>query len=74
MNGRVRGALASLSGRGIAQCHGFVRRVFDAIRQAHDRKAAREVERHLGLSGQKLTDEIERKMMERFTRNQNFQP
>ena len=51
-----------------------VRRIFDAIRRAHERKAAREVERHLGLSGQKLTDEMERKMMERLTRNQNFRP
>jgi hypothetical protein len=48
--------------------------MFEAIRRAHDRKAAREVERHLGLSGQKLTDEMERKMMERLTRNQNFRP
>ena len=72
MSGRVRGALASLSARGVARCRGLVRRIFDAIRQAHDRKAEREAERLLGLSGQKLTDEMERKMMERLTRNQNF--
>ena len=74
MSGRVRGALASLSARGVAGCQDFVRRIFDAIRQAHDREAAREAERLLEISGQKLTDEMERKMMERLTRNQNFQP
>jgi hypothetical protein len=74
MNGRIRGALASLSGRGVAQCRGFVRRIFGALRQAHDREAAREAERLLGVSGQKFTDETERKMMERLTRNQNFRP
>jgi hypothetical protein len=44
------------------------------MRHAHNRKAAREAERYLGLSGEKLTDEMERKMMERLTRNQNFRP
>jgi DNA-binding FadR family transcriptional regulator len=74
MSGMVRDGPASSSACGVARCHGFVRRIFDAIRRAHERKAAREVERHLGLSGQKLTDEMERKMMERLTRNQNFRP
>ena len=74
MSGRVRGALTSLCGRGVARCRGFVRRIFEAIRHARDREAAREAERHLGLSGQKLTDEMERNMMEHLTRNQNFQP
>jgi hypothetical protein len=73
MSGMVRGALASLSARGVARCHGFLRRIFGAIQHAHDRKAAREAERYLGLSGQKLTDEMERKMMQRLTRNRNFQ-
>jgi len=70
----VRGGVASLSTRGFARCLGFLRRMFIAIQNAHDRKAAREVERYLGLSGEKLTDEMERKMMERLTRNRNFQP
>jgi Cdc6-like AAA superfamily ATPase len=74
MSGMVRDDPASWSACGVARCRGFVRRIFDAIRHAHERKAAREAERHLGLSGQKLTDEMERKMMERVTRNQNFQP
>jgi hypothetical protein len=69
------GGLSSVSARGVARCRGFARRVFSAIqRGARDRKAAREDERYLGLSGEKLTDEMERKMMERLTRNQNFQP
>ena len=70
----VRNGPASWSACGVARCHGFVRRIFDAIQHAHKRKAAREVERYLGLSGEKLTDEMERKMMERLTRNRNFQP
>ncbi len=74
MSGMVRDGPASWSSCSVARCHGFVRRIFDAIRRAHERKAAREVERHLGLSGQKLTDEMERKMIERLTRNQNFRP
>jgi hypothetical protein len=74
MSERVSGALASWSAHGIARCLAFVRCAFEAIRQAHDRKAAREAERLLKLSGQKFTDETERKMMEHLTRNQNFRP
>jgi hypothetical protein len=73
MSGRVRDTLAILSARGVARCQDFVRRIFHALRHAHDRKAAREAERLLGISGQKLTDEVERKMMEDLTRNHNFQ-
>lgn len=72
MSGMVCDGPARGSSCGVARWDGFVRRTFDAIRRAHERKAAREIERHLGLSGQKLTDEMERKMMERLTRNQNF--
>ena len=74
MSGMVRYGPRSWPACGVARCHGFLRRIFDAVRRAHDRKAAREVERHLGFSGRKLTDEMERKMMERLTRNQNFRP
>jgi hypothetical protein len=74
MSGRVRGALARLSARGVARCRDSVRRIFDALRPAHDREAAQEAERLLEISGQKFTDETERKMMERLTRNQNFRP
>ena len=74
MGGTVHDGPGSWSTCGAARCHGFVRRIFDAIRRAHERKAAREIERLLGFSGQKLTDEMERKMMERLTRNQNFRP
>jgi hypothetical protein len=42
------------------------------MRGAHDREAAQEIESLLGISGQKFTDELERKMMERLTRNRNF--
>ena len=64
--------LARWPARGVARCHGFARRIFDAIRQAHERKAAREAERYLGLSEEKLTDDMERQMMERLTRDRNF--
>ena len=74
MSGMVRDGPARWSVCGVARCRGFLGRMFEAIRRAHDLKAVREVERHLGLSGQKLTDEMERKMMERLTRNQNFRP
>jgi hypothetical protein len=74
MSGRIRGALARLTARGVARCRGFVRRSFNALRQPHDHEAAREAERLLDISGQKFTDEMERKMMERLTRNQNFRP
>ena len=74
MSGMVREGPASWSACSVARRHGIVRRIFEAIRHAHERKAAREIERHLGFSGQKLTDEMERKMMERLTRNQNFRP
>lgn len=74
MSATGRGGLANLLARGVARCLGFARRLFDAIQQARARKAAREVECYLGLSGEKLTDEMERKMMERITRNRNFQP
>jgi hypothetical protein len=70
----VRDDPATWSASGVARCHGLWRRIFDAIWRARERKAAREVERHFGLSGQKLTDEIERRMMESLTRNQNFRP
>jgi hypothetical protein len=61
-----------LSARFVAGCQTFVRRIFDALQQPQDREAAREAERLLEISGQKFTDETERKMMERLTRNQNF--
>jgi hypothetical protein len=67
----VRGAAASLA-RGLIRCRDLVRRIFGAMRRAHDREAAQEIESLLGISGQKFTDELERKMMERLTRNRNF--
>jgi hypothetical protein len=73
MSRRVRDALAVLSACGVARCRDFIRRIL-ALRQAHDREAVREAERLLEISGQKFTDEMERKMMERLTRNQNFRP
>jgi len=74
VSGRIRGVLASLSARGVAGCLSFVRRTFDPFWQPPDREAVREAERLLEMSGQKLTDETERKMMERITRNQSFKP
>jgi hypothetical protein len=63
-----------LAAPGAARCRGLAHRLFDAIRQACQRQAAEEAERCLGLSGEKLTDEMERKMMERLMRNRSFRP
>lgn len=63
---------AHLDSVGSVPRHGIVRRIFHAIVDAHERKANREVERYLGLSGGKLTDELERRLTERLTQNRNF--
>lgn len=51
-----------------------MRRLLDAVRRPRDRAAARLAEQDLGISDEKLTDEMERKMMEQLTRNRSFRP
>lgn len=65
---------ASLASRGVAGCRGLVRRIFNAVQCRRSRKAEREAAQSLGVSGEKLTDEMERRMMEDLTRNRSFRP
>jgi hypothetical protein len=74
MGGKVHGGLESCSGPGVVRSASFVRRLLDAVQRARGRTAAREAERDLETSGEKLTDEMERKMMEQLTRNRSFRP
>jgi len=61
--------VASLRAAGAARVVDFLRGVVAAaIRRVRDRKAARAAKRDLYLSGQKLTDEMERKMIAQHTR------
>jgi alkylation response protein AidB-like acyl-CoA dehydrogenase len=65
--------VASLRAAGAARLVGFLRGVVRAaLRHARDRRAARAAERDLYLSDQKLTDEMERKMIAHLTRNRGF--
>jgi hypothetical protein len=73
MSKRERVTVARLLARSLVRSWGFVRPIFDAIRQAKDREAAQEAESLLESSGTKFTDDMERKMLERVTRNRNFQ-
>jgi hypothetical protein len=66
---------AGLRAAGAARFTEFLRGVAGAsIRYVRDRRAARAAKRDLYLSGQKLTDEMERKMIAQFTRNYSFRP
>jgi len=57
---------------------GILRRIFDAIAASQQRRAEREIAHFLGThpdqDGGRLTDEMERKLMEHFTRNCSFRP
>ena len=51
---------------------GSFRRLFRRYMQWRQRRADQEIAIHLGLSGGRLTDEIERRMIERLTRGGGF--
>jgi hypothetical protein len=53
---------------------GLLRRVFDAVTQSRQRHVNEDIARYLQQSGGRLTDEIEREMMQQLTRNWNFRP
>lgn len=73
MNRPLQVGVANLSAPGVARCLGFMRGLFrTAVRYARDRRAARQADRDLRYSGRKLTDEMERQMTERFSRNRSF--
>jgi hypothetical protein len=67
-------AHSSVWGRAMARSRNLLRRFFRGSREIHDREAMQEAESLLEKSGQKFTDETEREMMERFTRNRSFRP
>jgi hypothetical protein len=53
---------------------GLLRRVFDAVTRSRQRHVNEDIARYLHQSGGRLTDEIEREMMQQLTRNWNFRP
>jgi hypothetical protein len=53
---------------------GLLRRVFDAVTRSRQRHVDEDIARYLHQSGGRLTDEIEREMMQQLTRNRNFRP
>jgi hypothetical protein len=53
---------------------GLLRRVFDAVTRSRQRHVNEDIARYLQQSGGRLTDEIEREMMQQLTRNWNFRP
>jgi hypothetical protein len=46
---------------------GILRRVFDAMFETRQRKAERDIAAYLARSGGKLTDSIERELMDRYS-------
>ena len=53
---------------------GLLRRVYEAATRSHQRHVNEDIARYLHQSGGRLTDEIEREMMQQLTRNWNFRP
>jgi hypothetical protein len=53
---------------------GLLRRVYDAVTRSRQRHVNEDIARYLHQSGGRLTDEIEREMMQQLTRNWNFRP
>jgi len=59
---------------GLAQ-RSLLRRALDAIELSHQRAAERDIARVLGLNpGDRLTDEIERRLLQHLTGNRGFRP
>ncbi len=50
----------------------FFRWLFDAIVRSNQLRAERDIARMLGTSGGRLTDEMERRIMEGFTSDRGF--
>ena len=49
-----------------------LRRIFDAIMEAHQRDAERDIRRLIGWSDGPLSDELERRITEHLMRNSSF--
>jgi hypothetical protein len=75
MSDFARHDVAALRAAGAARFIALLRGVVGAsLRYVRDRRAARASRRDFYLAGQKLTDEMERKMIAQFTRNCSFRP
>ena len=73
MNRLLPGDFANRSVRSVARCLALIRGVIrTATRHADDRKAARRAKREQRCSEMKLTDEMERKIVQRFMQNRGF--
>jgi hypothetical protein len=68
-----RGPPARDSRRAPARRHGILRRIFAAIALSQQRRADREAERFIAAHGGRLTDDVERQLMERLT-DPGFRP
>ena len=51
-----------------------LRRIFDAVVEARQRDAERDIRRLIGWSDGPLSDELERRITEHLTRNSSFLP
>src|SRR6516162_306441 len=62
--------------RGEPAQRGLLRRVVDAIALSHQRAVERDIARVLGLGnpGDRLTDELERRLFEHLTGDRGFRP
>jgi hypothetical protein len=58
----------------VERMRGLLRRIFDAVTRSRQRHVNEDIARYLHQSGGRLTDEIEREMMQQLTRNRNFRP
>jgi hypothetical protein len=58
----------------VERMRGLLRRIFDAVTRSRQRHVNEHIARYLHQSGGRLTDEIEREMMQQLTRNWNFRP
>ena len=53
---------------------GRLRRIFDAVMEARQRDAERDIRRLIGCSDGPLSDELERRITEHLMRNSSFLP
>ena len=73
MSATYRAGIAATFAESIARGLGLLVGSLGAVlRYARERKAARQAQRDSRCSEQKLTDELERRLMQRFSRNRSF--
>jgi len=54
-------------GSAVAGRKGLLRRILDAVFESHQRQTDREIARLLAQSGERFTDDVERRMMRHLT-------